>query len=92
MFFFPPPGQRRTHTHIRIQGNANQRYALLFRDYLRENPYTAQTYAELKRRLTQYLADPQMYPDVKDPAVDLIYFAAEIWAETTHWHPGKSDA
>jgi hypothetical protein len=46
----------------------------------------------LKRRLAANLADPQTYPDVKDPAVDLIYFAAEAWAEAAHWQPGPADA
>src|SRR5512143_2237404 len=44
--FKPPPGQRRTHTHVRVQGRANQRYPLLFRDYLRCHPATAHAYAE----------------------------------------------
>jgi len=92
LIFLPPPGQRRTHTHVRMQGRANQQYALLFRDYLRAHPATAEAYAELKRRLAQHLADPQTYPEVKDPAVDLIYLAAEHWAATTHWQPGPSDA
>lgn len=92
LYFFPPPGQRRTNTHVRVQGRANQRYPLLFRDYLRAHPQTAAAYAELKRRLAQYLADPQTYPDVKDPAVDLIYLAAEEWAAATNWQPGPSDA
>jgi GrpB-like predicted nucleotidyltransferase (UPF0157 family) len=92
LYFRPPPGLRRTNTHVRAQGRANQRYALLFRDYLRTHPATAQAYAELKQRLAQHLADPEMYPEVKDPAVDLIYFAAEAWAETTRWQPGASDA
>lgn len=91
LYFHPPPGQRRTHTHMRVAGRANQRYALLFRDYLRAHPASAQAYAELKRRLAQHLADPQMYPEVKDPAVDLIYFAAEAWATATRWQPGLSD-
>ena len=90
--FRPPPGQRRTNTHVRVQGRANQRYALLFRDYLRAHPASAGAYAELKRRLAQHLADPQTYPDVKDPAVDLIYLAAEDWAAATCWQPGPSDA
>jgi GrpB-like predicted nucleotidyltransferase (UPF0157 family) len=89
--FDAPPGQRRTHTHMRVQGRANQRYPLLFRDYLRAHPATAQAYAELKRRLAQNLADPKTYPDVKDPAVDLIYFAAEDWARATNWKQGASD-
>jgi GrpB-like predicted nucleotidyltransferase (UPF0157 family) len=92
LYFRPPAGQRRTNTHMRVQGRANQRYPLLFRDYLRAHPATAGAYAELKHRLAANLADPQTYPDVKDPAVDLIYFAAEAWAATTHWHPGPSDA
>jgi len=77
--------------HIRIQGRSNQRYPLLFRDYLRIHSATAQAYAELKRRLAANLADPQTYTDVKDPAVDLIYLAAEDWASITGWRPGPSD-
>jgi GrpB-like predicted nucleotidyltransferase (UPF0157 family) len=91
-YFRPPAGQRRTNTHMRVAGRANQRYALLFRDYLRAHPATASAYAELKRRLAANLADPQTYPDVKDPAVDLIYFAAEAWAAATGWQPGPTDA
>ena len=90
--FMPPLGQRRTHTHVRVQGRANQCYALLFRDYLRAHPATAEAYAELKRRLAQHLADPQMYPEMKDPAVDLIYLAAEDWAAATNWRAGPPDA
>jgi GrpB-like predicted nucleotidyltransferase (UPF0157 family) len=91
-YFDAPPGQRRTHTHVRVAGRANQRYALLFRDYLRSHPATAESYAELKRRLAQNLADPKTYPEVKDPAVDLIYLAAEEWAEVTGWQLAPSDA
>lgn len=80
LYFHPPAGQRRTHTHVRVHGRPNQRFALLFRDYLRAHPPVAEAYARLKRRLAQDLADPATYPQVKDPAVDLIYFAAEAWA------------
>lgn len=80
-------GERRAHVHVRLAGRANQRYPLLFRDYLRAHPATAAAYAELKRRLAAGLADPRSYPEVKDPAVDLIYFAAEAWAEATGWSP-----
>jgi len=41
--------------------------------------------------LSEHLADPFMYPEVKDPAVDLIYLAAEEWAQQTSWQPGSSD-
>jgi GrpB-like predicted nucleotidyltransferase (UPF0157 family) len=90
--FKPPEGQRRTHTHVRVQGRANQRYPLLFRDYLRTHPATTGAYAALKRSLANNLRDLATYPEVKDPAVDLIYFAAEEWASATNWQPGPSDA
>jgi GrpB-like predicted nucleotidyltransferase (UPF0157 family) len=91
LFFKPPVGQRRTNIHVRVAGRPNQRYPLLFRDYLRSHPASAGAYAELKRRLAENLADQRTYPDVKDPAVDLIYFAAEDWAKETGWQPGPSD-
>ena len=77
--------------HVRVRGRANQRYPLLFRDYLRTHPGPAGAYAELKRRLAEKLEDSGTYSEVKDPAVDLIYFAAEEWAETVGWAPGESD-
>ena len=90
--FDPPAGQRATHTHVRIPGRPNQRYPLLFRDYLRTHKATAEAYAELKRRLAQQLTDRLVYSVVKDPAVDLIYLPAEEWAQATGWQPGPSDA
>lgn len=89
--FRPPDWQRNANIHIRVAGRPNQRYPLLFRDYLRSHPSTAQAYAELKQRMAENLADPQTYPDVKDPAVDLIYLAAEDWAAATRWQPGPTD-
>lgn len=87
LFFRPPPGQRPTNTHVRVQGRPNQRYPLLFRDYLRTHPATAIAYAELKRRLAEHMPDTATYSEVKDPAVDLIYLAAEEWAAATGWEP-----
>jgi len=92
LLFKPPEGQRRTNTHVRVQGRANQRFPLLFRDYLRAHPPSAEAYAELKRRLAQNLADLDRYTDTKDPVVDLIMFAAEEWAAATQWKPGPSDS
>jgi GrpB-like predicted nucleotidyltransferase (UPF0157 family) len=82
----------RANVHVRVEGNANQRYALLFRDYLRAHPASADAYAELKRRLAVELRDVGRYADVKDPACDLIMVAAEEWAAATSWAPGPSDA
>ena len=81
LYFRAPQGQRRTHTHVRATGRPNQRYPLLFRDYLIAHPTTAAAYGELKRRLSVALINPDDdYPDVKDPAVDLIYLPAQRWA------------
>jgi len=84
-FFKPPAGHRPTNVHVRVAGRANQRYPLLFRDFLRSHPDYACAYGRLKERLAGNLANARMYPDVKDPAVDLIYFAAEKWAAETAW-------
>ena len=40
-FFTQPIGQRRANVHVRQAGRANQRYALLFRDFLRADRSTA---------------------------------------------------
>lgn len=91
-FLDEPPGSRRVNIHVRVMGQANQRYPLLFRDYLRAHPFSAQAYATLKRDLADLLHDdPDRYPDVKDAACDLIYFAAEDWAQAIGWDPGRSD-
>jgi GrpB-like predicted nucleotidyltransferase (UPF0157 family) len=84
-FFDEPVGERPIHVHVRVEGRANQRYALLSRDYLREHPDAASAYLELKRRLAELTSDSGVYADTKDPACDLIYFAAEAWAVTTGW-------
>ena len=91
-YFRPPPEQRPTNLHVRAAGRANQRYPLLFRDYLRAHPLSAAAYAELKRRLAEHLRDPDTYPDVKDPACDLIAVAAEEWGVVSRWVLGPSDA
>ena len=79
--------------HVRIAGNFNQRYALLFRDYLRANPAAAEAYARIKRALAAIVGDDRpaydaydAYYAVKDPVCDLIIGAAERWAAETGWH------
>ena len=91
-FFDTPDDVRRANVHVRVEGRANQRYALLFRDYLRTHATAADAYAELKRRLAAELRDVRRYAEVKDPACDLIIAAAEDWAAASGWQPGPSDA
>mgnify|MGYP006298994875 CR=1 FL=1 len=92
LLFTEPVGGRRANVHVRRAGAPNQRLALLFRDYLIAHPRSAAAYAELKRRLAVGLADPRSYPTVKDPAIDLIYFAAEAWAVAVGWGPAEPGA
>ena len=85
-FFHPPSGQRHANIHVRAAGNPNQRYPLLFRDYLRAHPNSARTVELIKRQLARYHADDvEAYYDIKDPVYDLIWDAAQDWARTTGW-------
>jgi GrpB-like predicted nucleotidyltransferase (UPF0157 family) len=90
-FFTSGARNRPTNIHVRRLGAANQRYALLFRDYLRAHPTSAAAYGELKRRITAQLSDLLTYTEVKDPACDLIMIAAEDWARWQGWTPGPTD-
>ena len=92
LLFYEPLGERRINLHVRELGRPNQRYPLLFRDFLIAHPPMAAAYGELKVRLAASLREDDDYSDVKDPAVDLIYLAAVNWAELASWQPGASDA
>ena len=90
--FKPPAAQRPTNLHVRLAGRANQRYALLFRDYLRAHPASAQAYAQVKNALAKYhMHDEDAYYDIKDPVCDLIIGGAELWAAAIGWEAGPTD-
>lgn len=85
--FGQPPGRRRANIHVRVAGNPNQRYPLLFRDYLRAHPNSAGAIDRVKRALAAHHADDvEAYYDIKDPVYDLIWDAAQEWAA------GRDDA
>jgi GrpB-like predicted nucleotidyltransferase (UPF0157 family) len=93
LYFRPADGNPRIHVHVRVTGRANQRYPLLFRDYLRAHPAAAAAYAEVKRQLSAHgPEDWDLYYDVKDPVCDIIMAAAEEWAAANDWSLGPSDA
>jgi GrpB-like predicted nucleotidyltransferase (UPF0157 family) len=78
----------RANVHVRIAGHFNERYALLFRDYLRATPEAAAAYAAIKRALAAIVVDDlDAYYAVKDPVCDLVMGAAELWAAQTGWQP-----
>ena len=85
-----PPGARRANIHVRVAGWPNQRYALLFRDYLRSHPHAAAAYERLKRALAQRFGnDLATYTELKDHACDLIMVAAEEWAAASRVGRGR---
>ena len=83
----------RAHLHVREAGRPNQRYALLFRDFLRAHPNSATAYERVKLQLaTLYPDDGESYSELKDPVCDVIMESAELWVAQSGWEPGPSDA
>lgn len=91
--FQPAAPGRHIHVHVRMPGHANQRYAILFRDYLRAFPAIAQAYGQVKEAIVKYHPEQDMeaYYDIKDPVCDIIIGGAEEWAASTNWQPGPTD-
>jgi GrpB-like predicted nucleotidyltransferase (UPF0157 family) len=87
-FFNEPEGQRRANIHVRVDGNPNQIYPLLFRDYLRAHPNSARSIELIKREIAERHAnDVEAYYDIKDPVYDLIWNAALEWSRYVGWKP-----
>lgn len=85
-YFRPPAELRPMHLHVRTQGRPNQRYPILFRDYLRAHPVAREAYALIKTNLShRHPDDVEFYYDIKDPLCDIVIDAAEDWAEATGW-------
>ena len=69
--------------HIRRVGAKNYKYALLFRDFLRNHPESATAYARLKQSLSKHTRfDRDAYCEIKDPVYDLIMINARIWEKS----------
>lgn len=81
LFFRNRAGERACHVHVRAEGNPNQRYALLFRDYLRSNHRAAQSVELVKRELARHFPiDEDAYYSIKDPMYDLVWESAKLWS------------
>lgn len=84
--FIEPGGWRRANIHVRVAGNPNQRYPLLFRDYLRAHPQSARAIELIKREIAKrHPDDVEAYYDIKDPVYDLVWDAAREWAQYIRW-------
>ncbi len=92
-YFREPPGQRRTHIHVRQAGSFSEQLALLFRDFVRAHSDMADEYARLKLDLARrYRDDRVAYTDSKQPYIGTVVARADAWAQRTGWAPGPSDA
>ncbi|MFJ9576263.1 GrpB family protein [Streptomyces sp. NPDC101191] len=92
-YFREPPGQRRTHVHVRQTGSFSQQFPLLFRDYLRCHTAAANEYAAAKKHCAaRFRNDRPGYVQAKDAFVWDIIRRADAWAQNTGWAPGPSDA
>lgn len=88
LYLREPEGERRTHIHIRETERFNQRYALLFRDYLRASAPVRAEYELLKRRAARLFPDSiDGYLYLKDPVFHIVYEAAGLWAKSVEWKP-----
>jgi GrpB-like predicted nucleotidyltransferase (UPF0157 family) len=91
LVFRPPAGTRTGNVHIRVAGRPNERYALLFRDFLTQDDAAREAWAEFKRRLARAVpANLSTYGQIKDPATDVLMAAAERWAREKGWTPSQS--
>lgn len=90
LFMREPEGERGVHIHIRELGRFNQRYALLFRDYLRSSDLIRHEYEMLKRRAAQVFPDSiDGYMSLKEPVLHIIYEAACLWADKVQWRASE---
>src|SRR5262249_23204108 len=87
VFASAPPEERRAHIHVRVVGGPNERFALLFRDFLRAHPDARDAWAIFKRELARISESVDDYVEVKDPATDVVIVVAEKWAADTGWTP-----
>ena len=76
------PG-RPANVHVRVNGWPNQRFALLFVDWLKVNPGVRDDYLAVKRKA---LETPD-YVDAKEPWFLDAYRRATAWADSTGWTP-----
>jgi GrpB-like predicted nucleotidyltransferase (UPF0157 family) len=81
----PPEGERPANVHVRAAGSPGERYALLFRDFLRADRVARDAWASYKLRLAAVATNLETYGQVKDPATDVLLLAAEAWADETGW-------
>jgi dephospho-CoA kinase len=75
---------------VRVRDSPGWRWALLFRDWLIDDPAVAADYLALKRSVAAaHAADPSTdgYAMAKEPWMASVYPRGLAWAERTGWTP-----
>jgi dephospho-CoA kinase len=85
LVFAPVGSFRPSNVHVRRSGAPNERYALLFRDFLRSNSEARDAWGRFKTQLALTSSNLSEYGAVKDPATDVLLALAERWATDTSW-------
>lgn len=85
--FAPPAGGRAVNVHVRPDGSATARFALLFRDYLRVEEVSRSAWGEFKLALAGSVGDLSAYGRVKQAAYPMLMRLAEQWVESVGWEP-----
>ncbi|MDQ0801285.1 dephospho-CoA kinase [Arthrobacter sp. SLBN-112] len=82
---------RAVNVHVRPAGSAGWRYALMFRDWLRDDPSALKLYEEHKADLARRFAGSTgtgAYAAAKEPwFTDVAWPLMSAWAEATGWQP-----
>lgn len=80
------PG-RAANVHLRVEGSRGQRFALIFRDWLRAEPAVVAEYLAMKQAAQVGAREVLDYSEAKEPWFDAAYPRALAWAELTGWEP-----
>ncbi len=72
--------------HLRVDGSPNQKFALMFVDWLSANPGVREDYLAAKRSA---LGSPD-YVEAKEPWFLDAYWRAKAWADATGWTPREA--
>ncbi|GAA2774300.1 dephospho-CoA kinase [Saccharopolyspora taberi] len=80
------PG-RHADLHVRVEGTAAWRCALLFRDWLRAEDGPREEYLRTKREAARQHPDNDAYTDAKEPWFAAALPRAEQWALSAGWTP-----
>ncbi|WP_457950088.1 dephospho-CoA kinase [Pseudarthrobacter sp. alpha12b] len=82
---------RAVNVHVRPAGSAGWRYALMFRDWLRDDPSALELYGSHKAELAARFAGStttRAYADAKEPwFTDVAWPRMSAWADATGWEP-----